>query len=406
MSFGTFKYFPFLSVSTEVSVVLLLLSLVYIALRRMMRFTEYEAYVLFLVVAISSIASIRAFQVFGQPVGIGLLQQRVMATCLISLLLIHAVRIRWISLEEIRVALLFYAWSCLALFVCMEIFLNPASFANIPGFIQGGIVEPFAFVFDPTPLAFGYFLYLATAARSRRLYDVLRALVFALGFLSFIVFVQGGRSFFLSTIVVTAAYVAFRVRLVGLIGWAVAFILVLSGAYLFPDVFLMEEIASYRERLRQAIEVVSTGEYGEDASANARINEIGLALPYLREHWLMGSGSLSVTWNQGWDGVVGAFRPSDIGIVGNIFVLGIVGTSIIYAQCLFALRYIRLVSRRNVDSSFTSGLALAFAGIVIHSFTTGKLFYYPAVSVFLISVLYVASQMRPGTSIRQPQKAS
>jgi len=90
----------------------------------------------------------------------------------------------------------------------------------------------------------------------------------------------------------------------------------------------------------------------------ARIDEIRIVMPYLIENWLMGSGSISVQWNGGWDGVVGALRPTDIGIIGNIFVVGLVGTAALYVQFAFALRYIRVISRRKLGSAFTSSLAL------------------------------------------------
>ena len=64
----------------------------------------------------------------------------------------------------------------------------------------------------------------------------------------------------------------------------------------------------------------STGDF----SGVARLKEILLVLPYIKENWLLGSGNISYHYNGGFIGCLGDYLfIADIGIVGMLFVGGV-----------------------------------------------------------------------------------
>lgn len=73
---------------------------------------------------------------------------------------------------------------------------------------------------------------------------------------------------------------------------------------------------------------VLTGEESHDMSANARIWQSLIVLDYFDAHplsVLLGTGSVSNQWNDGYELIFGYFHPSDIGLLGGLFVYGIIG---------------------------------------------------------------------------------
>lgn len=86
----------------------------------------------------------------------------------------------------------------------------------------------------------------------------------------------------------------------------------------------------------------------DEASSAVRYMEYQTALDYIRENPLLGNGFISNQWNGGWHDVLGYFYPVDIGILGNIFVFGLIGTLVIYLPYYFSLRMSRRVVSNNV----------------------------------------------------------
>ena len=63
---------------------------------------------------------------------------------------------------------------------------------------------------------------------------------------------------------------------------------------------------------------------------------------------MLGNGFISNQWNGGWREILGYFYPVDIGILGNIFVFGILGTFLLYLPYWFSLDISRNVKSKNV----------------------------------------------------------
>jgi hypothetical protein len=86
----------------------------------------------------------------------------------------------------------------------------------------------------------------------------------------------------------------------------------------------------------------------DEASSAVRYMEFRVALDYIAKNPLLGNGFISNQWNGGWHDLLGYFYPVDIGILGNIFVFGIIGTGLIYLPYLYSLNMSRQVRSNNV----------------------------------------------------------
>ena len=76
--------------------------------------------------------------------------------------------------------------------------------------------------------------------------------------------------------------------------------------------------------------------------------ELKLAMEHIEQHPLLGNGFVSSQWNGGWHEILGYFYPVDIGILGNIFVFGCIGTALIYLPFYYSYDYSRKVESGDV----------------------------------------------------------
>src|SRR5690606_13427142 len=85
-----------------------------------------------------------------------------------------------------------------------------------------------------------------------------------------------------------------------------------------------------------------------DGSALSRIYEFEIALRGFYKHPWLGNGFLSNQYNDGFAGMYDHFFPTDIGIMGNLFLYGIIGTAFFYIPFFAAYSY-RKYLRSNQD---------------------------------------------------------
>jgi len=144
------------------------------------------------------------------------------------------------------------------------------------------------------------------------------------------------------------------------------------------------------ERYDDAFTVVLKGELSRDASANARLLETNIALPYIKGNWLFGNGDLSNQWEGGYKGRLGYFYPSDIGMIGIIFIYGVAGLLFFYAQYIFAIRYGR-AKRKTIYNPLIDASKVYLLYMFIQSFVTGNVASSLSTSLFFIALLYASS---------------
>jgi protein-S-isoprenylcysteine O-methyltransferase Ste14 len=112
-----------------------------------------------------------------------------------------------------------------------------------------------------------------------------------------------------------------------------AAVIIVGLVYAINPNYLSTRAAGFSD----AFSVAFTGSNVEDVSANVRIYETLTAWTYIQKNPLLGNGTLSNQWEGGSQGTLGYFYPDDIGVIGAVFTVGVVGLLLFMAQFWFAI---------------------------------------------------------------------
>jgi hypothetical protein len=99
---------------------------------------------------------------------------------------------------------------------------------------------------------------------------------------------------------------------------------------------------------------VLTGHMSEDNSANARIFQTIIIITHFLKNpmsIIIGTGSVSNHWNNGYDSIFGYFYPSDTGFLGGLFIYGIIG-SVFIVLIPFIISFKTIIKIPNQNSAF------------------------------------------------------
>jgi hypothetical protein len=128
---------------------------------------------------------------------------------------------------------------------------------------------------------------------------------------------------------------------------------------------------------------VLQGNKVEDSSANARLVENELAIGYIKENYILGSGVLKPSTQKEY--IDEHFYPTDIGIIGVIFNYGVLGLVILLYQLrIFRNAFIEPITR---NSTLVLGTAYYLLFQYIYSIFTGGFIYNIGLCFLLLGVL-------------------
>lgn len=402
LSFSTVKYLPGMLAVQDVFTALVFLFLVLIypcLILARKRIGRLESYGLLLLAVIPVVSAYMADVQFGQPYWYGFLAQRELVLIGCSLIFIQLYRRRVVSLEDVERALLWLAWLSLIGAALANLLLDAKQIGDQAGFSTAGTDGDSAkLLLDTTFIIYGFFHYafIGFGASGTERYKA----YFSLLFLAYLVFISAGRS---ALIAVLASYLFFSIK------WrapqtAVVYLSKMTAAIIVAGVFLYffpsEDLLRLGGKFGDAIQVVMSGQEGNDVSANARILEAGIAKPYVEKNWFLGNGFISNQWHGGFSGVVGYFHPSDIGLLGVIYEYGVLGLALFSAQLYFIWKYARHLPVKTAQSQRLANTIKCFLlYFLLNSITTGRYVFLVEQSFFCIALLYCAVQ----TTNRQPE---
>lgn len=339
MNLRIFEFFPYVRAVEELWFLLCLLA--FVCLYPVIKagfdwtFSRWELYLLSLLVVLVFFPALNAYHVFGQPLTYGVLARRSTVLICVWLLLINAWKLKWVNESDIESVLLFLMWSVCAIFLFMRTFIDAGSIANAPiGFVLGFGTDTQVFSAPGFLFPFGVVYYGLRGIREGRLiYYLFAAAIFAIG---------SGSSWRASLLCQSATLLLFLFRwkridrvTVMLSQFAIV-VLILVGLLRVAKPGFVEEAAQH---FVAAIQVTLGGsKQGVDPSADARVEEADVALPYVKAHPILGVGALSGQWGNGPQAVIGNyFSDTDIGLLGMVFTFGLVGAVYCSGQYFFAL---------------------------------------------------------------------
>lgn len=390
MTFRVFQLFPHMEYVQEFwyGLCFLALAILYPVWKTAtgLRFSTFELYALALILIDLLLPAWSARREFGQPLVYGMLTQRAAGMFVVPLLLLNAMRSHRVSARDVEAALVACVWGTFSIFLSMRLFLNPANFTSygvgFAQYINGKAVFSLSLL-NGSFLLFGIIYYTLKGLRRRQAkYYIAAAILFTSVFSE-----TTGRGAIVS-LTVTLLYFLYRWRpLKQFLATGVKFAAV---ATIFLGLFYAASPAAFSTRLAgfgDAFMVTFTGTQVEDPSANGRLLETLAVLPLIQEHPLLGNGAISAQWEGGAKNALDVdFFGGDIGIIGVVFTVGVLGLLVFAYQFRFALR-----ANRRLPASAHSSLSDAAAGFVLFvaldSLMTGLCMSDAEITLFFIALL-------------------
>jgi len=367
------------------------------------RLRSFEGYAALFVLVVPFYSAVVSHLGFGQPLTYGLLAQRNlgMATA-VPLGLLLALRRGWIGFHHLEKALLTLAWGTLVLFFLMSHTMDASKFwDSSQGFVNVDYTRMiYKFKLDEIFIVFGFYYYMFLAIFHRRS----RGFLLGLLFLAYLVLEGGGRSGLLALLISFVALCLSWTQKGARGAFLLKFALVGLGLSVLLAVVKPEYFNHMVEKFGAISDALFESGTSSDTSANARYTQFELILPYIADKITFGTGIISNRWEDGIQAAIGGgyFHPSDLGLIGIVFLYGIIGLLFFLAQYLWAFRFSKRLEQKGCGRvpilDATQGVLFFY---LVSSVTTGRLAFYPEVSLFFIALLLAASQ-RGSPFVRGP----
>ncbi len=298
---------------------------------------------LWIILLVSVLSAVRGKIVFGQPFYFGLMAQRSVLLSLSGVMLISLLRQGLITLKQVERSFIFFSLLLLAVFFYYTLFVDPYRYMGSE-FVTYSPIRGYRYRFQIAPVIMLFFYSLLKVTLGRRKYFLIPVLLIGI---YLIFFLQSRTTLIILAITLLIFFVKNfsvrqRIRRSLIFGIVMIFSLMVLAGLGYTSVFKI-----YSELFASAIDAFIHDMPG-DASSAIRLIELRTAFSYIRENMWLGNGFISNQWNGGWQGIFGYFYPVDIGILGNLFVYGLIGTMLIYLPYYFSLRMTRKIRSKNI----------------------------------------------------------
>lgn len=337
-----------------------------------------------------------AQQVFGQPVRFGILAQRYHYFLLGGFAVIYVLRKNILSPEQLERYFLRSMYLILFIMYFFYIFINPAifsgtEFVKLTGY-KGWIYE------FPNGVTAGLLIYSLIKFTLHKSYKNLPGLLLTLFF--FVVYGKD-RSQITFILLVVLMFMLFHLPLSRFLVQIISSVLLIALLFTVLMLVLPDFVSHYTELFGNAL-TIFTGEQTEEYSTNIRHFESEVALKGFAENPWFGNGFLSSQWNDGYLQFYRYFYPADIGILGNLYVYGIVGTVFYYIPFIAVFLWMRPMRKTNNAFLLTACYTLIFIFMDMQSAANNIKFI--GIQAFFIGVVYYYRYHHPVSAGHMPVK--
>lgn len=347
---STFRVFATLPLEalhqTLSSIVIIILSIYYLC----SVFVDLKAYritwldvLMWIFIFVNFFAAYQGRVVFGQPYYFGIMAQRSVLLSISGLLLISLLNKGMIHIRQVERTFVALSLVLMAVFYVFFLFVNPEKFLDAE-FVAYSPIRGYRyrFQFALVIMLLFYALFKISLEKRSRYYVVVALILFYL-----IWYLQSRTT--LAVLAITL--LIFFVRNFSLREKVRNTILYGGIALVMVSVFFTLGYTSLFDKyqvLYKNVFNVFIGESPDEASSAVRFMEMNIALEYIVKNPLLGNGFISNQWNGGWHDILGYFYPVDIGLLGNIFVFGVIGTTLIYLPYAYSYFLARQIRSNNV----------------------------------------------------------
>jgi len=323
-------------------------------------------------------SALRANKVFGQSILDGILTHLNHFYFLIIIYLFYYFKYKKNPLLELEKSILVLGHISVIILTPLKIFFSEyeiiiSSFDGSTEYIYSVYSLSSAFI------VWTGFVYLAKYKNSNK------RLVKALLFISYPILFYNARSYSIILIITLAIFIykelEKHLRLKGA--------LLLFGLFniLFVSYLISPTIKTFfddkSDLFADGINIIDSSKEVEDISANVRALEVGIALPYIEEYYLFGTGVLNTSGKK--ENLEEWFFPNDIGLIGVIFNYGLIGMAVfMYQFKLFNPRFKNVMIKKNNLLLGTSYYLLLY---YISSIFSGSFAYGIGICFLLLGIL-------------------
>lgn len=358
------------------------------------RFTIYLMLVAFVLPILSALGAYIAFQ---QPPWFGWAAQR---GCLFALFAYAAGNLLAdgkITISEFRRALVILAWVNLTICSLVVALFDPNDYNDLPGLVTDGGGLYNRFILPVVFIVFGAFYYFSRLIKSGKAVDGLLSAPFLL----YIVAAYGGRSAMLAMLIalVVLTWLGSPSRR---FSNALAATMIAGATLLVIEAAFPGTMDRLYVSFGDAFAAVMGADNVSDVSANARILQAEIALPYVMDNIILGTGTISNQWFGGYEAMFGYFHPADLGLLGLLFTYGVAGLLFFSVQYIIFARMIPPLSiliRRAPNDGFILCLVALLTYFLASALATGLFILNPEQTLLIFVLL--RSEIRRYSLARQ-----
>jgi hypothetical protein len=343
-------------------------------------------YFLILIAVIPFYSAYRANIEFGQPYIYGILSERGWVVICVGIWFYRMLVTKKTPLVTIESTFVFMAWASLVFFLLVMMTYDSSQLTSDSNFVRDTADRGLRFKFQYYFITFGAIYYLVKHA----VYKKNSYLLFSIIFLSYIVFVVQGRFYIIAmAVTIFLFYWTFYQAKRTLIFVNMAFLLCSAG------IFIQLISPEYFERagsLFTQMFTVLMGDESQDMSANARIHATRIVLAYFDSHPIslfLGTGKISNQWYAGYESIFGHFFPSDIGVLGGIFLYGVTGAIFL---CLIPIIILLKIMKRIGEKKNSFILTLKYMIVFSLVTTIQGSFYFNLIDYIIPLFIVLAYQ--------------
>lgn len=318
---------------------------------------------------------------FGQPYFLGLLAQRQHFIIFAGYFLLFMLQRKKITLEKLERYLILASLIIMVIMGFFSIFINPTIFSNTE-FVEYSINKGWKYGFPSDIIATIILISSLKILGSNKLKYIVVLLLCSAYFL---IYIQDRSKILMITMTVLLYFIR-NVNLNKKIIYTAYGVIILSLALALLT-FIQPDLINHYITLFSNASTIATGGQTSEYSTNIRLKESAIALKGIAEHPWFGNGFVSSQYKGGFSGILGYFYAADIGILGNLFVYGIIGTFIFYIPFILVISWTKKL-RHHHDILLTTcqyGLFFIFLDMIT---AASNIKYLGLPSIFFAIIYY------------------
>jgi hypothetical protein len=287
----------------------------------------------------------------------------------------------YLSFKSINQILVVLAWLSFIVFIVTANFYDISNYKAIKtlGYnpVKGGVV----FRFNVLLMIYGLLFHFIQFLKKLRFKDFLAFLIL----FSYIIFVRQDRTIVLFLFI----DLMFAILLLTHSKVRVYLLITISSFILLATIVLLgiqpERLEFFTNQYQNVVEVVSElGNEDIKGKGYSRVRETYIALQKFYENPIFGNGELSKRWEGGYARFYDYFYPSDIGLLGILFIYGIFGTLLIHYQWWLAFKWSEI--NQNHILIVVSSFNLLF--FYLNSLSDGGIRFKAGLPFVFLAILY------------------